>query len=231
MALSKKLAAPLATATIAILALASPAASQNKTDSTWVDITTWNYEHLYEEGWSVTELLQGDAYGKSGARVGEIEDLIIGPEGDIRRVVIEGGGFLDIGDSHIAVPWNYVSRRRTASVTVDIVEENLDETAMFRDADDKPAITPNWRVRELLGEYLTLQDGTGFGLVDDVIFGADNTIEAIVVRPSYGVGRFRGPVLFPYNNSLYTPADPVYATPYTKVELEDVDIFDYGRLK
>jgi hypothetical protein len=93
----------------AALAVAAPAYAQqagnqqNQTgNETWVDITTWDTEYLYQ-GWSAEELLDEEVYGETGEVIGEVEDFIVDENGKIVKVVVEGGGFLDIGDSHVAV--------------------------------------------------------------------------------------------------------------------------------
>lgn len=221
----------IAAAIVATVTASSPViAADSKDGSTWVDITTWDYDSLYEDGWSAENLLYEDVYGENGEVVGEVEDLMIGPDGKIRKVIVEGGGFLDIGDTHIAVPWNEVSHARNNAISASVTEESLSGFRLFDDMDSKPAMSPNWRLRDLLGDYLTLADGVGFGIVDDVIFSQDDKIEAIIVRPSYGYGFTRGPVAFPYYGDNFRPYDPYYGVPYTIVELKDVRPFNYGEL-
>ena len=42
-----------------------------------------------------------EVYGETGEEAGEVEDLIIGPDGALQAVIVEVGGFLDIGDTQI----------------------------------------------------------------------------------------------------------------------------------
>ena len=44
------------------------------------------------------------AYGTDFRQIGEIEDLILDPSGQLVGIVAEVGGFLDIGDKHVMVP-------------------------------------------------------------------------------------------------------------------------------
>ncbi|MDC0737858.1 PRC-barrel domain-containing protein [Cognatishimia sp. SS12] len=36
--------------------------------------------------------------------IGEIEDIVLSPNGDFKGIVAEIGGFLDIGDKHVMIP-------------------------------------------------------------------------------------------------------------------------------
>lgn len=53
-----------------------------------------------DEGWSTTTY---DTVGADWNQIGEIEDLILSPEGQMIGIVAEVGGFLDIGDKHVAL--------------------------------------------------------------------------------------------------------------------------------
>ena len=50
-----------------------------------------------------------DVYGAKGDEVGELNNLLIGPDGRVRAAVIEFGGFLGIGEHQVAVPWDRLS--------------------------------------------------------------------------------------------------------------------------
>lgn len=216
--------------TAALLGTHAATAQERQEGEQWVDITTWDTENLYK-GWSAEELLDEEVYGETGEVIGEVEDFIVGPDGNILTVVIEGGGFLDIGDSHVAVPWDQVRRVGTASITVPLTDDNLDQYGLFAGVDDVTTQPQNWRLRNLIGDYLTLEGGGGYGYVQDVIFSQDGKIEAVVAEPAYGYGYGRAPLAFPYYGAGYDPYQAYYATPYTQAQLKDVSPFNYGRLE
>lgn len=219
--------APLSAAACA-LALAVPAAAQS--DAGWADIESWNTKHLYQ-GWSAEELLDEEVYGSGGEVIGEVEDFIVGPEGNIKKVVVEGGGFLDIGDSHIAVRWDEVKRTGSSSITVPIREDNLGDFGLFQDMDDVATKPQNFRVRELIGDYVMLKDDVGYGYVDDIIFSQNGKIEAVITEPAYGYGYPAGRFAVPYHGAGYNPYQPYYRTPYTKDQFTNLRPFNYGELE
>lgn len=215
-------------ATALLIAIPATAQDQNE-DPTMVDVAAWDFEYLYD-GWSALELLDEEAYGADEQVVGEVEDLIIGPDGAIQKVVIEGGGFLDIGDSHIAIPWEEVVRRGTNAVATPVTDGNLDNYGMFERVDDLPPEPENFRLSALLGSYVRA-DGVGYGDVRDVIFTQDDVIEAVIIYPAFGYGYGTRPVAVPYASQTYAPHSAYYDVPYTTQSLSDLRPFEYGRVQ
>jgi len=199
---------------------------QQADDGTEIDIARYDPTTVYE-GWSANALLDEDAYNQYGEEIGEVEDIIVGSDGRIQKVVVEGGGFLDIGDAHAAVPWDMVSRTGTSALRVQVAEGDIDEYARFPNVDDMPPEPENFRVRELIGDFVRA-DGRGYGTVDDVIFTDDGQIDALVVYPAYGYGYRTSPVAVPYQADGYSPYAPYYDTEFGTAELDELRPFNYG---
>src|SRR3954451_5254631 len=54
-----------------------------------------------------TEKLIGkNVYGADGNKVGDLENLLIGPDSHVRAAIVEFGGFLGLGTNKVAVPWD-----------------------------------------------------------------------------------------------------------------------------
>jgi sporulation protein YlmC with PRC-barrel domain len=62
-----------------------------------------------------------DVHGMRGDEVGEIENLLIGPDGKVRAAIVEFGGFLGVGENEVAVPWDRLK------ITGDRVMVNMTE--------------------------------------------------------------------------------------------------------
>ena len=61
-----------------------------------LDLDDWDYEEL-RTGWSVERLTNvAEVIDQNGETIGTVKDLIMGPDGKIRRLVIEAeGGLFD----------------------------------------------------------------------------------------------------------------------------------------
>jgi len=54
----------------------------------------------------VEKFIGKDVYGTNGSKVGELDNVLIGPDSHVRAAIVEFGGFLGIGTNKVAVPWN-----------------------------------------------------------------------------------------------------------------------------
>jgi len=73
-------------------------------------------------------------------------------------VIVEAGGFLDIGDTHYRVPWQDVELTPDLErVTVPVTAENVDEYSIFPE-DEEPAAERGFRASERLNDYVSLPD-------------------------------------------------------------------------
>ena len=78
-----------------------------------------------------------------------------------------------------------------------------------------------------MDDYVSLDDGNGYGLVDDVLFTEDGNIQAVVVNAdgAYGGGAYAYPFYgFDYG---WDPGYSAYTLPYADTDLENVSAFDY----
>jgi len=67
-------------------------------DITGGAVYTTNEAHDEGEGWDAAEY---DEVKSEWNQIGEIEDLVMSKDGKLTGVVVEVGGFLDIGDKHV----------------------------------------------------------------------------------------------------------------------------------
>ena len=75
-------------------------------------------------------LMGKDVYGANGKKLGEIDNLLVGPDNRVHAAVIEFGGFLGMGEHKVAVPWDKLN------VTKDRVTANMNE--------DQIKAAPRW---------------------------------------------------------------------------------------
>jgi len=196
------------------------------------DIDTWEYGFLYEQGIQADAMLNNDVFDQDNEEIGEIEDLIISPEGQIRRLVVEAGGFLDIGDTHFAVSWDEATLTETGGIIVPIDADSIEDYSVFEDIDDQPAQGRNWRVRELIGDYVTDAEGEAWGLVEDVVFNRDGAIEAVIVGSDAVVG-FGDRYAFPWDQIAdgFDPGDEDVTMPFSEAEIAGLEPFEYDMMK
>jgi hypothetical protein len=88
------------------------------------------------EEWRSSKLVGMAVYNRANERIGDINDLILGPDGKIANVVIGVGGFLGIGEKLVAVPFPELQLNRDADgsmrATVNSTKEALESAPEFK---------------------------------------------------------------------------------------------------
>jgi len=91
-------------------------------------------------------------YDQAGETIGDINDLLFDKSGRIATAVIGVGGFLDLGERNVAVPFNSLSFTADANgkrvVTVPLSKERLQAAPEFRATER----TVYMRAKETAGE-------------------------------------------------------------------------------
>ena len=235
------------------LAAAAPALAQTAeaplAGTEVLPLSQWSYDDLYAGGISAEEFIdEKDVHDPTGEEIGDVEDILIGPDGRVLAIVAEVGGLWDIGDTHVSVPIAQV-RVDGDRVTVPITEDQVDDFDLWGDDDvyaaqggdvggevvvgiDDLTLPRVWRATEIIGDTARLSEPEGFanyGYVNDLIL-RDGQVAAVVVDPTgtYGTG-YRA---YPYTGygRGWTAGTPYYDMPYRADEVGEMEQFDYERI-
>jgi uncharacterized protein YrrD len=208
----------------------------------------WNYDNLYRRGWSADDLLNdGIVIGATGEEIGNVQNIIIGAQGRILGIIAEVGGFWDIGDTHIFIPWNEVeftpgTDRVRIPVTEDTVENYDDGPAEFmmhgmtgeaRTVDESLATSANiWKATDLIDDYVYLDGNVRYGYITDLIFTNDANLHAYVVTASaaYGGGR-RALPYYADDEDRFDPGLAYYRAPHDAADIDRLETFRTERLR
>ena len=241
----------LTTASAIALLAAGAAAAQSGSDAAQsggetrsgdapVALSSWNYERLYAmEGIRGEAMLDADAYGADGEEVGDVENVWI-RDNRIIALTVETDGFLDIGDTHVIVPFDEISFEGDRIVTplteenagdrdawseMAVIEETLD--AIER-VDDGGAVAAGdvYRLTDVMDDY-ALAEGVGRGYIDDVLFSREGALEAVVYvgAAGYRAAPYYGP------EHGYDPFRSTYPLRHDAEEIEGLEPFDYDRME
>jgi hypothetical protein len=209
-------------------------------------LADWTYEPLYDSGWSVEELLDETAVtGPSGQEIGSVENLVISDDGKIMAMVAEVGGVLDLGDTHVSIPWNEVELSQDMQrVEIPINEESADDYWIFgerspllkEEADRIVTLNEDtktgikiFKATDLIDDYAYLTGDVKYGYVNDLLV-QDGKVSAVVIDAS----RYANPgyYAYPYRpGDGWRPSGLVYQLPYGEGEIATIDTFDYDLMK
>ncbi len=200
-----------------------------------IALSEFQVEAMYPEAMSADEFLGTEVYGAGGEEIGDVEDLVVSSDGRVVSLIAEVGGFWDIGDTHVSIPWTEVVARPGGGVLVPVTEDTVDEYSLFageepdvatlseevRSGLDDQELGPRaWRISELVGDFARIRQDEGFrdyGYVSDVLIDGGRVVAA-VVNPDYTYG-IRGPIAYPYYGEGFRPGSRYYDMPYDEDEV------------
>ncbi len=86
--------------------------------------------------WRSSKVVGMAVYNRANERIGDINDLILGPDGKVMSAVIGVGGFLGIGEKLVAIDFSELQLNRDADgtmrATVNSTKESLESAPEFK---------------------------------------------------------------------------------------------------
>lgn len=80
---------------------------------------------------AASELKGTDVYNRQKENIGDIDELLFMPDGSLRLAVLSIGGFLGLGTTRVAVPWEAfdvsVARDGKITIALDATRERLEK--------------------------------------------------------------------------------------------------------
>lgn len=215
-----------------------------------VALSEWRATELYADGISVEYLIdEAEVYGPGGDEIGSLENVVFSQDGRVLSIVAEVGGFWDIFDTHVNVPWDEADYLGDG-LTIPVTEENVEDYSVFETGyltatgavtdtavvEDDLATGPNaFRGTDLIGDYARIRedrddDGlSSFGYVNDLIIRNDE-LAAVVVSPDPSFG-LEGPYYaYPYYPNA-SALGPYYDMPYWEEQVAQAKPLDYDEFE
>ena len=180
-------------------------------------------EEFYK-GWRARALIDQTVYDRNENDIGEVHDLIVNADGQIVAIIVEGGGFLEIGDAHFRIPWHSVNRTPGKDgVVIDMTQQDISRRGLF-DRPEWVATGPReFKISELLGDNVVLRTGVGFGYIADAAFNDRGKMLGVVVNRDVVYGPPAYYYAYPYYGYRYSwdPGQQFYAIPFDTAEDAD----------
>ena len=83
-------------------------------------------------GWSAKKQILGKTvYNDQNEKVGDVDDIIITPDKSLSYAIIGVGGFLGLGEHHVAIPFNQLKRGDDKYVLAGATKDKLKALAPF----------------------------------------------------------------------------------------------------
>ena len=97
---------------------------------------------------TVTDWYKQDIYNRSEAKIGDVKDVLVGPNGQINAVIVGVGGFLGAGEKDVAVNFNSIKQTMKDNkvyLTMDTTKDALRNAPGFRYDSTKTSWVPESR--------------------------------------------------------------------------------------
>lgn len=237
-----KLPQSVSVLTLAIASAAVATQAQAQEDSGNVTaISEWNYDTLYEEGGMTAEnLMDTEVFGSGNEEIGSVENILLNDQNEIVAIIAQIGGFWDIGDTHVLVPWEEVDVN-VDGVSIPVTEDNADEYGVFQEDyvtkedlsyisqvdDDATTGSRIWKLTDLLDDYASIGEGNGYGYVDNVLFSEEGKVQAVVIEADSAYGGYTYAYRFDGFDAGWDPSYNTYVLPYDEADLDNLSAFDY----
>ena len=84
--------------------------------------------------WRIGNLMNKSVYNAQGKSIGDLNDVLVGPDGKIQALVIGVGGFLGLGEKSVAVDYNYIEKNGNITpnrITLNMTDQDLRAAPTF----------------------------------------------------------------------------------------------------
>lgn len=211
-----------------------------------IALRDFDSDDVYDGGFSIEYVMEDMAvYGRQGDEIGSVENVVFSRDGELLALIAEVGGFWDMFDTHVSVPWSEVTIDSSQRLTIPVTEENVEEFSVLKAdilrgetvSEDVELVEEDFiagqnlfRASELIGDFARIRAEDGYvdyGYVDDLIV-KDGRIATVVVNSGAGYGG-PGPYAYPYYRDAWRPGSPYYDMPYSSEEVIEAQRVDYSR--
>ena len=95
---------------------------------------------------TVTDWYKQDVYNPSNTKIGEVMDVLVGPNGQVNTVIVGVGGFLNVDQKDVAVNFNSIQKTMKDNkvyLTMDTTKDALKNAPGFKYDSDKTRWVPD----------------------------------------------------------------------------------------
>jgi len=144
-------------------------------------------------GWLARSLLGQKVYGRDGNQIGEVQDILFGPDARVAAIIVEGGGFLEIGVGAFRVSWDQVDLTPGRNiVAINRSEAEVERMGLFDDGTVQSGHR-EFRASQIIGDWTRIGNETNpcfikRGYVTDVVIDRGGRLRAILESRSFRLG-------------------------------------------
>ena len=84
--------------------------------------------------WLAGNLWNKSVYNAGGQPIGDLKDILVGPDGKVQALVIGVGGFLGLGEKNVAIAYSFLEKNGAITpsrITLNVTEQDLRSAPAF----------------------------------------------------------------------------------------------------
>jgi sporulation protein YlmC with PRC-barrel domain len=84
--------------------------------------------------WLAGNLWNKSVYNAAGQPIGDLKDVLVGPDGKVQALIIGVGGFLGLGEKNVAVDYSFLEKNGAITpgrITLNMTEQDLRSAPAF----------------------------------------------------------------------------------------------------
>lgn len=171
-------------------------------------------DELYS-GWRASRILESRVFSKGGKGLGSVRNIVVADSGHIVSLISEQAGIGVRQEFVFQVPWDKVVKPLYGGILLaDLSDNRSEEFALFRSQPKSKDSPGTFLITDVIGDYVRLQTGLGYGYVSDVVFGQEGRMLAVLVtrQAAAGGGIFAFP--YPGQTGKWQAGMSYYGLPY-----------------
>jgi ribosomal 30S subunit maturation factor RimM len=181
------------------------------------------------DAFRASKLIGTNVKNNDGDTIGEVDDLIISNGNQMLQAVLSVGGFLGIGERHVAVPFKELkmARANNPEVFYQATKAELEGTPKFS-YDESEKMAQTVRASKLIGMNIENGMDETIGEVEDLMVSAADATPKVVLDVGNYLDDGEKRVLVPYSSLKMSGTEDkeiIYTT--TKEELSTMPTFTY----
>jgi sporulation protein YlmC with PRC-barrel domain len=198
---------------------------------------------------SADQMMNTNIENSAGEKLGDISDFLIRPQdGRVAYALLGVGGFLNIGEKLVAVPWSELRKGTNQQYMIDVQKQRLESAPDYKASlNQQPKIDPEWqqqvddqlgasstsllRLTELQDYPITNSAGEKLGKVDNLLINHQSSEIRFVVLSFGGfLGVGDKEVAIPWNQVAIDTANRAVIIDIPRDQLQRAPDFDDDRM-
>jgi sporulation protein YlmC with PRC-barrel domain len=199
---------------VALLGLAPPAALAESKDVNGEK----SFSETLHSGIRASGLLNSRIFSRAGEHLGQVRNIVFSDDGSVKAIIAEQAGIGTSLEFVFRLPWDAVAQPvRPGALIANLSDARSEQFRLFGEKADHKG-DAEFLATEVVGDYVRLQTGLGYGYVKDVVLAPTGRMIAVLVARDTPMGGGTLAFPFPGRTGRWSADFSYYGLPFVTVE-------------